>query len=69
MPLRGLNSQHYDYKRVALPTELSRPKRKANSCFVNNYFTDGLMSLEANIDIYQPMTMFEVIFQTLVFFK
>ena len=26
MPWRGLNSQHYDYKRVALPTELSRPK-------------------------------------------
>ena len=25
MPWRGLNLQHYDYKRVALPTELSRP--------------------------------------------
>ena len=24
MPWRGLHSQHYDYKRVALPTELSR---------------------------------------------
>ena len=29
-------------------------KRPPNSCFVNNYFTDGLLAWEANIDI-QPV--------------
>ena len=29
MPWRSLNSQHYDYKRIALPTELSRHTIKA----------------------------------------
>ena len=29
-------------------------KRPPNSCFLNNYFTDGLLSWEANIDI-QPV--------------
>ena len=29
-------------------------KRPSNSCFVNNYFSDGLLSWEANLDI-QPV--------------
>ena len=31
-----------------------RCKRPLNSCFVNNYFCDGLMGWEANMDI-QPV--------------
>ena len=30
-------------------------KRPPNSCFVNNYFCDGLMAWEANMDI-QPVS-------------
>ena len=38
MPWRGLNSQHYDYKRVALPTELSRP----TVIIIVNYFMTAI---------------------------
>ena len=47
--------EYYDALKISTDNDFQiHFKRKPNSCFVNNYFTEGLMSWEANIDI-QPV--------------
>ena len=36
-------------------------KRPPNSCFVNNYFSDGLLSWEANLDIQQVFNHYKAV--------
>ena len=52
----GFTSEEY-YNALKISTDSDFQihfKRKPNSCFVNNYFVEGLMSWKANIDI-QPV--------------
>ena len=52
----GITSKaYYDALKISTDNDFQiHFKRKPNSCFVNNYFAEGLMAWQANIDI-QPV--------------
>ena len=61
--------EYYDALKISTDNDFQiHFKRKPNSCFVNNYFTEGLMSWEANVDIQPVINHYKAVAYMCVYF-